>query len=124
MPTVLLVDDERMSNRLIKMSLELDGFRVETARSLDEARGKLTADTQAVMVDYHLPQNTTGIDLIQEIRSGETATNTNAAVILASGDDRRKQEALESGADRFLSKPFLPSDLAKLLNALIAEKGL
>jgi len=48
------------------------------------------------------------------VRSGKTATNKNAAVFVASGDDRRKQEALESGAGLFLFKPFSPSDLAKI----------
>lgn len=124
MPTVLLVDDERMSNRLIQMSLELDGFTVDTAHTLDQARSKLTAEIQAILIDYHLPQNTKGIELIKEVRSGSTATNEHVVIILASGDDRRKQEALDSGADQFLLKPFSPTELANTFQELIAEKGL
>ena len=118
---ILLVDDERMSSRLIQMSLELDGFKAVIAYNLDQARAKLTADIQAVLVDYHLPQQTKGTTLIQEIREGKTAADPQTVVVLASGDDRKKEEAERYGANLFLLKPFSPTDLANQFKQLIAD---
>ena len=121
MTKILLVDDERMSNRLIQMSLQMDGFAVVTAQNLGQAREKLTADVQGVLVDFHLPQNTTGITLLQEIRAGETVADPQIVVIMASGDDRKQIDAEQNGANLFLLKPFSPADLADHFKELIGE---
>ena len=119
MTTILIVDDERMSNRLVQMSLQLDGFTVLTALNLAQARQKITADVEGVLVDFHLPQNTTGIALLQEIRAGETAADSEIVVIMASGDDRKQLDAEQNGANLFLLKPFSPTDLALHFKRLI-----
>ncbi len=120
MLTVLLIDDEPMSNKLVKMSLEMDGFKVLTAHTLDQARRLLTPDVQGILVDYHLNQNTTGLMLLKDVRQGDTGVAPDTTVIVTSGDDRKRDDANEFGADSFLVKPFSPRHLAELFQRLIA----
>jgi DNA-binding response OmpR family regulator len=117
---VLLVDDDRVNCDLIQMLLELDGFEVVVTPTLEQARQNLSPAVDAVVLDRNLGQDANGIDLLKEIRAGQTKAKPNLVAIVASGDDRREEEALEAGANKFMLKPFSPSDLSDDLQALIA----
>lgn len=120
---VLLVDDDRVNCDLIQMLLELDGFDVVVTPTLEQARQNLNPAVDAVVLDRNLGQDANGIDLLKEIRAGQTKAKPNLVAIVASGDDRREEEALEAGANKFMLKPFSPSDLSEDLLALIAATG-
>lgn len=120
---VLLVDDDRVNCDLIQMLLELDGFEVVVTPTLEQARQNLNPAVDAVVLDRNLGQDANGIDLLKEIRAGQTKAKPNLVAIVASGDDRREEEALEAGANKFMLKPFSPSDLSEDLLALIAAAG-
>jgi DNA-binding response OmpR family regulator len=109
---VLIVDDDRSTVRLLTMWLEMEGYQVSKA-----ARGEQVLDTgrqdgiDAFVIDCHLP-DTAGLDLVRAIRADQTLAEK--VVIATSGRDLEK-EALSAGADVFLLKPFLPSDLSNRL---------
>lgn len=118
MTTILLVDDDRTNANLIKMLLEMDGFEVLISPDLGHARKALTAEVSAFIIDCNLSQGDNGIDLLREIRAGQTPVPVNSPVIMTSGDDRRSQEAEASGASIFLLKPYSPSKLSQELKTL------
>ncbi len=119
---IIVVDDDQTNITLLKMLLELDGFAVQSCGSVDEARALAEADTGAFVVDYHLTRDTTGLDLLRAIRSGETAASSATPVIITSGDYRRESIVMEAGADLFLLKPYPPSELSQTLTNLLGGK--
>jgi DNA-binding response OmpR family regulator len=101
---VLVVDDEPAIRFLCRVNLELDGYRVIEAASLDEARAALEDETVAVvLLDLHVGLERGDI-LLEEIRRREQRI----AVVVVSGSCE-----VDAGmdADAVLSKPFLITDL-------------
>lgn len=113
MTTVFLAEDDQTMVTLLQTLLKLEGF--ETV-SLDLSGGnllsKLKEDVpELLLLDVNLPGEN-GLDVIRAMRTDEAFENTR--VIMASGMSV-KRECLESGADDFLLKPYMPDDLIGLL---------
>ena len=107
-PRILFVEDEDYIARVIKSSLEDAGYEVFRANSL--AQGRVEAATRSpelLILDLGLPDGD-GTDLIRTLRSYSSVP----IIILSarSGDDA-KVEALDLGADDYISKPFSMMEL-------------
>jgi CheY-like chemotaxis protein len=122
MTNVILVDDDRTSVNLVKMLLELDGYQVTVCYDIASAKAAVKAETDAIIVDYHLRSGDNGLELVRAIRAGETAAARHTLTILTTGDQRKEQEAEEAGVDKFMLKPYPPSALSKIINELLALK--
>ena len=116
MPKVLIVDDDRTTVGLLKTLLELDGFTVDAVPdSMSGRTVALDVIPDAFLVDFHLADSE-GTDFVRWLRSEELFERT--PVVMASGMER-EDAATQAGANKFLIKPFDPSDLVDILNALL-----
>jgi two-component system KDP operon response regulator KdpE len=117
---VLIVDDDHTTVSLLRTLLELDGFDVRSAansRVALETANEFRPD--AFLIDFHL-SDCDGTDFIRQVRKEAAFART--PIIMASGSER-KVEALEAGADDFLTKPFDPTLLVDTLNSLLEAGG-
>jgi len=114
--TVLVVDDEPPIRRFLRTSLAASEYRVVEAEGAAEARRLLAAEKpDLVILDLGLPDHS-GLELIGEIR----ATSAVPIVVLsARHDERSKVEALDLGADDYVSKPFGMAELMARLRAAL-----
>src|SRR2546428_12320928 len=80
MPTLLIVDDEANIRGSLKGALGREGYQVDEAGTLEQARAKLREAYDIVLLDVWLPDGT-GLDLLAEIRASAPET----AVIVMSG---------------------------------------
>lgn len=122
MTHILLVDDERVNGELLQLSLEMDGYTVKVCPGLATARAAITANMHAFILDHHLGQGESGLELLREIRHGQTAAPANSIVLVTSGDDRCEEESLAEGANLFILKPFSPLELSNQLTTLLQER--
>jgi DNA-binding response OmpR family regulator len=101
---VLLVDDEPEMLGLVAMCLENTGVRVVQAATLDEAVAAAQRERPSVvLLDIGLgPED--GLALLPRLRSEPPLSGV--PVVVFSVHDSRRQEALDEGADGFVSKPF------------------
>ena len=115
--SVLVVEDDGPIRRLLRTSLGGQGYRVGEAASAAAALAAFAAERpDLVLLDLGLPDRD-GIDLIREWRAaGEKA----AIIVMSSRDDERgKVEALDLGADDYVTKPFGMAELvARMRTAL------
>lgn len=121
MTQIIVVDDDNTNSSLIKMLLELDGFSVETCEDQKNAEAAASAKTKAFVIDCHLARGRSGLDLLRAIRAGETKAKIETAVIITSGDYRREEESMKSGANLFLLKPYPPNALSEVINQILAQ---
>jgi DNA-binding NtrC family response regulator len=111
---VLVVDDDRSLRLLCRVNLELDGFAVSEAATLDEARAALLAEpVSAVLLDVHVG-NENGLDLLDELK----AAGRELPVVLLTGESGLPREA-RGRADAVLSKPFQIADLSTTVGRLL-----
>lgn len=105
---ILIVEDDSSVSNLIKMTLETHGYSYLKAcngkTALIEAS---THNPDIILLDLGLP-DMDGIDVIKKIR---TWTNTPIIVISARSEDTDKIDALDSGADDYITKPFSVHEL-------------
>ena len=102
-PRVLVVDDEPQILRAVQMKLRGAGYAVETASTAKEALMKAAMrPPEAVILDVLLPDGR-GTDVCRELREWSTAP---ILVLSAVGEEREKIEALDAGADDYVTKPF------------------
>ena len=101
--TVLVVDDEPPIRRLLRTSLAASGYRIVEAEDAEGAMGMLATEKPDLMIlDLGLPDKG-GLELISEIRKTSAVP---IVVLSARHDERSKVEALDLGADDYVSKPF------------------
>ena len=113
----LLVEDDPVSAKLIRTTIEPENFIVESVDTGEEALelAKLY-DFDIIVVDLRLP-DMDGSELIRRLRAG----NVNIPALILSGvdDKQEKVKGLISGADDYLTKPFDRRELTARMQAIV-----
>jgi DNA-binding response OmpR family regulator len=113
---VMIVDDDRTMNLLLKTLLELDGFAVVQAPRGDQVISVALAEhPDAILMDVHIAE-VDGIVLLKQIRQHPTLKSL--PVIMSSGMDV-EIECRAAGADAFILKPYPPDQLSTTLKKVI-----
>jgi two-component system KDP operon response regulator KdpE len=118
---ILVVDDDPAILRVVSRALEARGYAVQTlAEGTHVEETVAECKPEAILLDLVLPDSD-GIELCRAIR---TRSSVPIIVLSAIGDDAKKVEALDEGADDYLSKPFsLDELLARIRVALRRQAG-
>lgn len=118
-PTILLVEDETNIRRFVRIALEHEGMAVVEVASGQKARmDAATRCPDLIIVDLGLP-DCDGKDLIRELR---TWVMSPILVLSARENEMEKVQALDAGADDYLSKPFGVPELLARLRALLRRR--
>ena len=115
-PMILVVEDDAAVRNLMAVTLETRGYRYHLAQNGAEALIEATTHQPDVMLlDLGLP-DMDGVEIIRKVRSW---SGMPIIVISARSEDTDKVEALDAGADDYLTKPFSVDEmLARLRVAL------
>lgn len=115
-PVVLLVDDDASLREIVGMALEDEGYGVRTAESAEEAVKLLERDDPDLLIlDVMLPGRD-GFELCREIR---TKSLVPILMLTAKTDTVDVVVGLESGADDYVTKPFVTKELVARIRALL-----
>ncbi len=107
-PTVLLVDDEVQMRKFLRASLSASGFRLIEAGTAAEAISLAAShNPELVLLDLGLPDED-GVSVTRKLREWSRVP---IIIISARGRETSKVEALDAGADDYLTKPFGVSEL-------------
>jgi two-component system KDP operon response regulator KdpE len=121
-PRILVVDDERQILRALKVILREAGYEVIEAATMEEALDRAAVrPPDAAIVDLMLPDGS-GVELCRRLREW---TSMPILVLSAIGEEDAKVEALEAGADDYVTKPFGPREVDGLnvdLNARVVRR--
>jgi two-component system, OmpR family, KDP operon response regulator KdpE len=113
---ILVVDDEPQITRVLKTTLSSQGYGVRTASDGDEALQMLKEWTpDLVITDLRMP-NLGGLELCRQIRA---KSRIPIIVLSVKGEERIKVEALDAGADDYVTKPFGVHELLARVRATL-----
>lgn len=114
---VVLVEDEKDLNHLIKAYLEKSGYEVITYFNGKEAIENTNISAHLWILDIMLGDDISGYDIIKKIRQD----NLNMPVIFTSARDKDLDKiiGLELGSDDYITKPYSPKELVLRVNNII-----
>jgi len=115
-PHLLVVDDDRRIRDLLSRFLNSEGYRVTTADTAADARGKLKSlSFDLIVLDVMMPGEN-GFDFAQSLRG----TSDVPILMLTARDAAESRiKGLEMGADDYLSKPFEPRELSLRIASIL-----
>ena len=107
-PLILAVEDDAPIRNLISTTLKTNDYRYQLASNGKEAiLAVSTQNPDIVLLDLGLPD----MDGVEVIRTSRSWSNLPISVISARSEERDKIEALDAGADDYLTKPFSVEEL-------------
>ncbi len=116
---ILVVDDDPAILRIVRRSLEFAGYNVEALDCGDRVTERVeTFGPDVILLDLVLP-DADGIELTRKLNHGSASI----IVVSAVGDDRKKVEALDSGADDYLTKPFSIDELLARIRVALRHQA-
>ena len=117
---VLVVDDEPQITRVLRTVLTSQGYQVRTAAEGESALSSFNEwRPELVITDLYMP-HMDGVELCRRIRA---VSSVPIIVLSVKGEERTKVEALDSGADDYVTKPFgIDELLARVRAALRRER--
>ncbi len=111
---ILVVDDEAQITRVLKTSLSAQGYGIRTASDGMQALLEMkTWPPDLVITDLRMP-NMDGLELCRQIRS---ESRIPIIVLSVKGEEATKVEALDAGADDYITKPFSVNELLARVRA-------
>jgi two-component system chemotaxis response regulator CheY len=123
-PSVLIVDDEPFIRKLVATTLEdVAGFELVEASDGGEALELAREQAPAiVLLDIDMP-GIDGYEACRRLREQEETANSTIVMLTAASGEEAERAAEEAGADLFLTKPFSPLELLRLVHDLGAGAG-
>lgn len=117
MKTIVLVEDEKDLNSLIKAYLEKSGYQVISYLNGEDAIENTNVDAHLWILDIMLGGDISGYDILKKIRE----TNEEVPVIFTSARDKDLDKiiGLELGSDDYITKPYSPKELVLRVNNMI-----
>lgn len=115
-PKILIVEDDPAISNLIRTTLDTQNYQYHTAKNGSSAiLDAVSYNPDVMILDLGLP-DMDGVDIIKKLRSW---SNLPVIVVSARSEDQDKVNALDAGADDYLTKPFSVDEfLARLRVAL------
>jgi two-component system KDP operon response regulator KdpE len=116
---ILVVDDEPPIRKLLRMGLTADGYQTLEASNAKTALDLLSQSPDLIILDLGLP-DADGHDLLTMIR----ARNESVPIVVLSsrGDEAGKVQALDLGADDYVTKPFGMDELLARMRAALRHQ--
>jgi len=123
--TVLIVDDEFAIRDMLRMALEIAGFRCIEAENIQQAYA-LVVDQRPdiVLLDWMLPGGS-GLELLRRMKRDDAYREVPVIMLTAKTAEDNIIKGLDVGADDYITKPFAPREMiARVKSLLRRSKGL
>lgn len=116
--TILVIEDDKYISHFIDLSLTKEGYQVIVAKTGSEGIFMFSSHHPSiVLLDLGLP-DMDGVDLLRELR---TFSDVPILVVSARGQESEKIEALDLGANDYVTKPFYMGELMARIR--VAERA-
>lgn len=119
-PLILIVDDENSIRSFLQVSIETQGYKcIDAANGSNALMMAVSYNPDILILDLGLP-DMDGLEVIKKLR---TISQIPIIIISARGHDREKVEALDAGADDYLTKPFSVTELLARIRVILRHKS-
>ena len=119
---VLVVDDDPVIQKLLKVNFEMEGYEVlsaaDGAEGLDQAA---SGNPDVIILDVMMPKMN-GLEVLAALKADDTTKNSPVILLSAKAQAGDVQAGLDRGANAYVTKPFDPLDLLDRVGTLVKKK--
>jgi len=115
-PHILVVDDEPQITRVLRTTLNAQGYEIRVANDGETALEIVKDFTPDLVITDLMMPNINGIELCRRLRK---TSQVPILVLSVRGEERSKIQALDSGADDYITKPFSTGELLARVRAAL-----
>lgn len=116
---IFLVEDDSEMRRITRLLLERAGYRIEEAGAAEEALTEIQKKSPDLLLsDIELP-GMSGIQLCETLRNDPRTAGLPIILLTVRRSDMDKVKGLRTGADDYITKPFVPQELLARVEALL-----
>ncbi len=117
--SVLIVDDEPAIRDMLRMALEVAGYRCLEAENIQLAYTSVVDERPSiVLLDWMLPGGS-GLELLRRLKRNEDTRELPVIMLTARTTEDNIVQGLDVGADDYVTKPFAPGELIARIKALL-----
>jgi CheY-like chemotaxis protein len=121
MMSILIADDAPGVRKLLRLILEPAHEIIEAGDGDEALRQLIDHQPDVAILDISMPARN-GIEVCRQLRDDPRLTNIGVIVITANGTQLDRTNALAAGADYFLTKPFSPAVIIRLVETLLHDR--
>jgi CheY-like chemotaxis protein len=122
-PVILVVDDFDDTRLLLRTWLERKGFEVIEAENGNEAVSQAESKRpNLIIMDLEMPE-LDGLAATRKIRAVKELEKVPVLAVSAYGAEQFRDDALAAGCDEYVSTPFEPEALEKLIRSFVSDGG-
>jgi len=119
-PLILIADDEKTIRSFLKVSLETQCYKcIEADCGANALMLAASHNPDVLVLDLGFP-DMDGVEVIKKLRA---VSHIPIIIVSARGHDREKVEALDAGADDYLTKPFSVSELLARIRVILRRQS-
>ena len=119
---VLVVDDDPVIQRLLRVNFEMEGYDVIVAKDGVDGLEKARAERPDIVVlDIMMPRMS-GLDVAKALKSDPDTASMPVLLLSAKAQEADLRAGEDSGADEYLTKPFDPLQLLQRVEYLLAKR--
>ena len=119
-PLILIVDDEKSIRSFLRLSIEMQGYKcIDASDGTTALMLAISQNPDILVLDLGLP-DIDGVEVIKKLRK---VSQMPIIIISARGHEREKIEALDAGADDYLTKPFSVPELLARIRVILRHKA-
>ena len=120
--TILIVEDEKEIQELVRYNLEKDGYRIlEAATGEDALKLAVEQSPELIVLDLMLP-GIDGLEVCRRLKRDQATESIHIVILSAKGEEPDIVTGLEMGADDYVTKPFSPRVLTARVRAVLRRK--
>ncbi len=122
--SILLTDDSPTIRQIITNELIEMGFRFSNIREAKDGRLAFSLLNQTnfdlIISDWNMPRMD-GLELLKKVKADDQFKNIPFLMVTSESDKKKEEEAFQSGADQYITKPFTGVNLAKTIAQLLEK---
>lgn len=122
MKKILIADDERSIRILLRGTMEIldDVELIEASDGIEALKKVMESKPELAILDVMMP-GMTGLEACRAIKSNKSLKDTRVIILTARGQKSDVDDAVSAGADRYMFKPFSPSELLDVVEEILNE---
>lgn len=120
--SILVVDDEHTLCDVLKLNLELEGYKVDVAYSAEEALKLPLYSYSLILLDVMMGEMT-GFDMVKKVRADEKLKQIPIILCTAKDSEQDLVEGFTCGADDYIKKPFSMKELLLRVRSVLRRSG-